>query len=309
MTEPRVLYLCAGPQSSGSTLVSWCFLQRADMDGILDARNDVLPKLEGITSPLAWCKVTISSFRLREMAAHYEDEGWRVQPILVVRDVRAVFNSLMTKNYGRNGVTAEEPPLRMRLRRFKDDWHRCRDLGQPVVRFETLVSRPEETLRLACQQSGLAWDDGMMNWPKGPGEIFAPGHGNPTFRKSRGRCMRDTVNPSLAVVRTEYIPPDDLAWVEREFADYNRAMEYAEHIPARGQLAGVAAMVSRAVPRWENTRRHYKRQPIQRITNAVLRFSAQVARAFPKKKPTPPAQTPTPSPKTGPEAADPTLAH
>src|SRR5688572_25042630 len=105
MTEPRQLYLCAGPQSSGSTLVSWCFLQRADTDGILDARNDVLPDLAGIASPRAWCKLTISCFRLREMAAHYQDEGWLVRPLLVVRDVRAVFNSMLTKKYSRNGVT------------------------------------------------------------------------------------------------------------------------------------------------------------------------------------------------------------
>ena len=41
MAEPRkTLYLCGGLQSSGTTLVSWCFLQRADMNGALDADND-----------------------------------------------------------------------------------------------------------------------------------------------------------------------------------------------------------------------------------------------------------------------------
>ena len=41
----NVLYLCGGLQSSGSTLVSWCFLQRPDMDGVLDADSDLLPVL------------------------------------------------------------------------------------------------------------------------------------------------------------------------------------------------------------------------------------------------------------------------
>ena len=44
-TPTRQLYLCAGLQSSGSTLVSWAFLQRADMDGVVDARFDMLPQV------------------------------------------------------------------------------------------------------------------------------------------------------------------------------------------------------------------------------------------------------------------------
>ena len=120
MSRPQPLYLCAGLQSSGSTVVSWCFLQRADMDGVFDARNDILPEVPPVATPLAWCKITISSFRFSEMKAYYEDEGYAVHPLLVVRDVRAVFNSLLKKHYGSNGITAEEPPLRMRLRRFRE---------------------------------------------------------------------------------------------------------------------------------------------------------------------------------------------
>ena len=85
------------------------------MDGVFDAQTTCCPTSPTAT-PKAWCKITISSFRYSEMAAHYEDEGWHVTPLLVVRDVRAVFNSLLGKHYGSNGITAEEPPLRMRLR-------------------------------------------------------------------------------------------------------------------------------------------------------------------------------------------------
>ena len=277
MPEPRVLYLCAGPQSSGSTLVSWCFLQRADMDGILDARNDVLPELDGVRSPMAWCKVTISCFRLKEMTAHYEDEGWQVRPVMVVRDVRAVFNSLMTKHYGRNGVTAEEPPLRMRLRRFREDWQRCRDLGLPVLCYEAMMHRPEEVLRRSCEDMGLKWDEGMVSWPKAPGEIFAPGHGNPTFRRSRGRCLRETVNPSLAAVKTDQIPPEDLAWLEQEFAEYNRALGYPEHVPG---TADVSVLGPRAVPKWENTRRSRKTRPLVRLAHSMGQGFTRAARLF-----------------------------
>src|SRR5436305_1153439 len=115
----RDLYLCAGLQSSGSTLVSWCFLQRADMDGVLDARFDHLPRIPTtLNAPLAWCKFTVACFRFSEVQHYLEDEGYVVHPLLVVRDVRAVFNSLIRKVYGRNGVTADDPPLRLRLERF-----------------------------------------------------------------------------------------------------------------------------------------------------------------------------------------------
>jgi len=103
----RTLYLCAGTQSSGSTLISWCFLQRHDMDGVLDARFDHLPSVpEKLSAPLPWVKFTIACFRFSEVKSHFEDEGFTVKPLLVVRDVRSVFNSLIQKKYGRNGITA-----------------------------------------------------------------------------------------------------------------------------------------------------------------------------------------------------------
>ena len=116
---PR-LFLCAGLQCSGSTLISWCFLQRHDMDGVLDGEYDLLPRLSpNLGKPLTWCKTTISSFRLTELKSHYEDEGWSVSPLLIVRDIRDTWASLQVKPYGVNGFTAEDPPLRLRFRRFQ----------------------------------------------------------------------------------------------------------------------------------------------------------------------------------------------
>ncbi len=48
MAQPaeKSLLLCGGLQSSGTTLISYCFLQRGDTDGVLDADNDLLPALD-----------------------------------------------------------------------------------------------------------------------------------------------------------------------------------------------------------------------------------------------------------------------
>ncbi len=277
MTRTQPLYLCAGPQSSGSTVVSWCFLQRADLDGVFDARNDILPKIPPVAAPRVWCKITISSFRFSEMKAYYEDEGWEVHPLLVARDVRAVFNSLSKKHYGRNGITAEEPPLRMRLRRFKEDWALFQRMGWPVVRYETLVSDPEQTLRRACEQLALPWDEGMMTWPKQKEALAAPGHGNPTFRQNVGATFAETVNPSLAALTTRNVPPNDLAWMEQEFAEFNRALGYPLHAEPEGDWTG---REQRAIPSFENTRRFRKAQrPLRRLSAAFSRLASGVASA------------------------------
>src|SRR3954470_4652356 len=126
----RALILCGGLQSSGSTLISYCFLQRGDTNGVLDADNDLLPALDpALARPFAWYKTTISSFRLSEIAQHYRDAGWDVRTLLVLRDLRAVWASLHNKSYGRNGITAEAPPLRLRIRRFIEDWRTAQANG------------------------------------------------------------------------------------------------------------------------------------------------------------------------------------
>jgi hypothetical protein len=256
------------------------------MDGVFDARNDVLPEIPEVATPLAWCKITISSFRFSEMKAHYEDEGWAVHPLLVVRDVRAVFNSILKKHYGSNGVTAEEPPLRMRLRRFREDWELFRQRGWPQVRYETLVVEPEATLRRACEGLALPWDERMVTWPKPKDQIAAPRHGSPTFRQSLGANFGETVKPSLADLRVGNVPPEDLEWLEREFADFNRALEYPDHAPpAKG--VNWDGRERRAVPRWENTRRHRKSQrPFTKFQAAVSRLADNVKGAVKGQKST-----------------------
>jgi hypothetical protein len=248
--------------------VAWCFLQRADMDGVLDARNDLLPELPSIAVPNLYCKITISSFRLTEMVEHYQDEGWDVRPMLVVRDVRSVFNSLLGKTYGSNGTTAEEPPLRMRMRRFKQDWEAARGRW-PILCYEKMLADAVGVLGRACEELGLAWDPAMLDWPKSKEQIADPGHGSPTFRKSRGGSFADTADASLAKVKVNNIPPQDLDWLEREFEAFNREYGYPEHAD-RSSASGAAG---RAVPSFESTKRYKRDQkPLARIAAACTRL-------------------------------------
>lgn len=262
----RILYLCGGTQSSGSTLISWCFLQRHDMDGVLDARFDHLPAVpEKLSAPLPWVKFTIACFRFSEVRSHFEDEGWTVRPLLVVRDVRSVFNSLIQKKYGRNGITADDPPIRLRLRRFLEDWREFRDRGWPILRYEDFASNPLKVLREACARLELQWDEAMANWPKKLEQIADPGFGNETFVLSRGSSLQATVKSSLASVKTDHIPRGDLEWMEREFAELNRQLNYPEHVPP---TAG-ASLGDRAVPRFENTRRYERLRRRHRISRFI----------------------------------------
>lgn len=250
------------------------------MDGMLDARFDHLPQMpERLSAPLAWCKFTIACFRFSEVMDYFQAEGWEPRPLLVARDVRSVFNSLITKKYGRNGVTADDPPLRLRLSRFLEDWRLFRDRGWPILRFEDLGNDPIAPLRSACEALGLAFDDAMTTWPKPREQIADAGFGNETFQRTCGANLGQTVEPSLMRVKTNRIPPNDLEWMERHFAEMNRAMGYPEHV------AGEApAEPARAVPRFEFTRRYERLQRKYRLSRSI-RNVTDWAKAVVSRKP------------------------
>ena len=232
----NILYLCCGQQSSGSTLISWCFLQRDDMDGVLDCQYDFLPDthyflpwLETLQDPrLRWYKHTIASFRATEVKAYLEDAGRRVVPLLVVRDVEAVWESLIRKSYGRNSTTAEDPPLRLRFRRFLEDWEYHRDQGLPILRFESFLSDPENSLRTACEAMGLTWNRAMLDWPKPESSIMDCRFGNVTFHESRGTNLGETLSTKASgTSKSAHISEADRAWLREVFAEYNRVNGYA----------------------------------------------------------------------------------
>src|SRR4051812_22379908 len=194
LPSEKALILCGGLQSSGTTLISYCFLQRADSDGVLDADNDLLPGLDpSLARPIAWYKTTISCFRLSEIADHYRDAGWNVRTLLLLRDLRAVWASLHKKSYGRNGITAEDPPLRLRLRRFIDDWRAAPTNGTVLLRYEDFVDAPGSTLQHLCRQLGLPWDSAMLTWPKPPERIADRKNGNGSFWNTRNADLLQTL--------------------------------------------------------------------------------------------------------------------
>lgn len=245
----RVL-LATGMQSSGSTLVSWCFLQHGKLDGVLDGDTDLLPLVpDGIQSEILWYKTTISSFTLADLIGVVEDENYQVIPFLIVRDVRAVWLSLAKKHYGLNGITAEDPPLRLRFRRFLASWEYARQHKIPVLKFEDFVVAPETCLKTACQSLGLDWDQAMMTWPKPADAIANMRHGNATFRASDKQGLTAALQHNEVKAVTGTMHKQDLDWLEATFTTYNEALGYPEHI------SGITTKAGRAIPSWQVSRR------------------------------------------------------
>jgi hypothetical protein len=264
------LCVCGGLQGSGATLVSWCFLQRADMNGVLDGDNDLLP---WITHPsdggTVWYKTTVSCFRLSELVEHFEDYGWEVRPLLVVRDVRRAWASLLAKPCARNGITAEDPPLRLRFRRFLADWELFRQKGWPILRFESFLADPRESLRQACGKLGLDWDEDMLRWPKSLGQIAYAERANQSFRAVRGENLAQTLAGHREQFDPECIAGPDRNWLESAFCEFNAANNYPIHVevspvpPQRG---------IDSVPGFEVTRRReweMKASPWRRLLRAL----------------------------------------
>ena len=72
---------------------------------------------------------------------------------------------------GQNGNTAEDPPLKLRYRKFLDDWLMFRDRNLPILRFESFIKDPRKELMKLTQSLELPWDDAMINWNKAETEI------------------------------------------------------------------------------------------------------------------------------------------
>ncbi len=263
----RSLVLCGGLQSSGTTLVSYCFLQRADTNGVLDADNDLLPAIdERLARPYAWYKTTISCFRLSEIAQHYRDAGWNVRTLLVLRDLRGVWASLRNKPYGRNGITAEDPPLRLRVRRFIDDWRAMRAAGDTFLRYEDFIVNPVTTLQQACAAINLPWDLSMVTWPKRPECIADRGNGNGSFWNSRGVDLLSSLGKFRVQQAQPRLSAGDLQWLETDFRDFNEANGYPLSIPSAEDANKTAGEEFPDEPNFEVTRRYTwetSRRPIR----------------------------------------------
>ena len=241
------------------------------MDGVLDGEYDLLPRIApNLGRPLAWYKTTISSFRLSELTSHYEDEGWTVSPLLIVRDVRDTWASLLTKPYGVNGFTAEDPPLRLRFRRFKEDWELFRAEGWPILRYESLWEDHERILRETCQQLALPWDDSMLYWTKRASQIADASRGSDSFRQTQGRDLAETLARFAAQKKKEtVIGGGDLAWLEDEFRAFNAENGYPIHVAAYAEANDDSSARTCDFQDLRRYRWELQRKPIRWLLNSL----------------------------------------
>lgn len=216
--------------------------------------HDILQtSFDKVHEPNLWIKMTVGAFRWLDVYGIYRDLGWRPEPVLVVRDVRTAYASLMTKWYGFNGTTAETPPLRMRFRRFLQDWELFREHGWPIVKYEELLENEEGVLTGLCGRLGLAWDEGMIDWPKPTSQIAYVGNMNSTFKESLALgTIQAAKRIDKATVRIDGLPTSELEWLQDAFAMYNDINGYPKEIRPSEEGTVVKTMPA---PKFEGTTR------------------------------------------------------
>jgi hypothetical protein len=236
-----------------------------------------------VKEPVVWAKQTVVSFRWLDMYETYRDLGWEPEPLLVVRDVRTVYSSLINKPYGINGTTAEDPPLRMRFRRFLRDWELFRANGWPIIKFEDFVQEPRAVLMKVCADLSLPWDEGMISWPKRPSEIaYFKERQNKTFEGSieKSHLVAATLR-DRAEIRTDGLPRSELAWLEETFSAYNSYHRYPEEVRPTLQEETPTGMVA---PRYEGTGREWYFSEMERLRSEYWRLISENERLREKSK-------------------------
>ncbi|MCB1865669.1 MAG: hypothetical protein KDG50_09580 [Chromatiales bacterium] len=269
----RKLFLAAGLQSGGTTLISWCFLQRADMDGVLDLPHDRLMPIPAVSTRLAWAKATIASFHFDEIASYYRWSGWEVKPLLVVRNPFDVYRSLSNKWYGFNGTTSDDPPLLVRFSRFLADWRLFRDRQWPIVQHEALIATPEITLRDTCCALGIDWDPAMLDWPKARNSIADATSGNETFLSTT------TQENGIAGSLQRYCPtaPSPLSrevetWIADQFSEFNSYHNYKDAIQPDDDP------LPESLPVYSGTRHQKLMQSLTELQTRLEQTSSDLAR-------------------------------
>lgn len=280
MSEPATqrMILCGGLQSGGTTIISYCFLQRADTNGVLDMTNSVIrTDFAEAREPILWIKMTVGAFRWLDVAELYRDLGFDPQPLLIVREPRAAFASLMGKDYGINGTTAEDPPLRMRFRRFLQDWQLFRREGWPILRYEDFVTDERGALTRTCAAIGLPWDEAMIQWPKGLTGVAYVGETNVTFARSvAAGSLPASKRSAAAAPRVHSFPPSELRWLEETFAEYNAAHGYEQSAGSNYPQIGPGEMPP---PGFQDTSRKWFLDELQRLWDENTRLTEQLAAA------------------------------
>ena len=163
--------------------------------------------------------------------------------------MRQVWASLQNKPYGRNGITAEDPPLRLRFRRFLRSWEYALEHHVPVLKFEHFVQQAETELKKLCVALDLPWHQDMLEWPKAAEAISDTRHGNAAFRAAPKNNLHTALNPEILHRPLAPMHQQDLAWLDEQFAQYNQMLGY----PA--QLDTINTLPGRAEPDWALSRR------------------------------------------------------
>jgi hypothetical protein len=233
--------------------------------------NDVIQtSFEEAKEPILWVKHTVGAFRWLDVYETYRDLGWNPEPLLIVRDVRTTYSSLTKKYYGINGTTAEDPPFRMRFRRFLRDWELFRANGWPIIKFEDCIREHRPVLMKACADLSLPWDEGMISWPKDLSEIVYASGWQTTFRGSieKGRLTRAKLR-NRADIRVDNVPLEELEWLEEAFSTYNDFHQYPEKIRPSPQEE---MPVSMPAPRYEGTAREWYYSENERLNDEYWRL-------------------------------------
>jgi len=225
-TAPQNLILATGMQSGGTTLVSWCFLQNPLLDGMLDMASDrIQVDFQRVQTPWVWVKMTNYSFRWSEVAEIYSLYGFNVKPLLIVRDPYRSYASLKYKWYGRNSLTAEDPPLILRFRRFFEDWQIFIDNNWPIIQFEQFLEAPESELRRVCAELELNYSDDMLDWPKPIDELAYVSQPNHTFSEQLNKT-KGALKLTSAGLEPVALTLEEVSWIEHELAPLLKQYNY-----------------------------------------------------------------------------------
>ncbi len=278
------LYLCGGLEESGATLVSWCFWQRSELRPVVASTGDLLPHLEPAADGRAtWLLTPFRSFRLTEMIHHYRDLGWTVRGLMVVRDLRPVWASLASRTDVRNGVTAEDPPLRVRFRRFVEDWELFWWMRWPMIRIEDLLADAEKTLRGASAALELPYHEVMSRWPRPLEMSDTTRLPDADFCRLRGRNLAETLMNFAGEPIQQTVASADLAWLETEFQEFNTENSYPLVLRP---LQLWSDLLPAKTASWSDSRRfqQQRRQPLRWLLDRLGIAQSNTAGAQPVKR-------------------------
>lgn len=224
----KKMILATGLQSGGTTLVSGAFLQHSELDGILDMASDRIEmNLNRVSTPITWVKMTTISFRWKEVASIYEMAGYKVYPLLVVRNPFDVWVSLKHKWYGLNSTTAEDPPLTIRFQRFIEDWHFFKKNRFPILQFEDFLSNTESVLKTACVNLPIEYESRMTQKLHSLSDISYVSESNQSFFEN----LSSGISTNVARRKGE-LSDCEFAWVakncEELIAEYSYVNEHQQ---------------------------------------------------------------------------------